>query len=191
MTVKQQLTRTASGKSIAVIDGLFNFSELAAIHTGIVGLPYKISNSNATEVQSITDRRLVSYIDQNVLDKMGFNDSARSKILRSHIPEDFRWFNSYVNLGIRGDQHQAHCDYYWRDGGKTLLLYANKEWHRDWCGETFFYDDAAQEVEHVCAFVPGRVVIFDSDIPHLAREQSSLGPSYRFTLAIKYVRQPS
>lgn len=189
MTITQRVTQTASGKSIAVIDGLFNFSELAGIHTGIVSLPYKISNSNAAEVQDITDRRLVSYIDQSVLNRMGFNDPARASVLKHYIPEDYVLFNSYVNLGIRGDQHQAHSDYYWSNGGKTLLLYANKEWHRDWCGETFFYNDAGTEIEYVNSFVPGRVVIFDSDIPHLAREQSNLGPSYRFTLAVKYVRK--
>lgn len=191
MTVKENTITTASGKSIVVIDNLFNFSELVAIHTGVVGLPYKISNANAAEVQEIVDRRLVSYIDQSALNTMGFFAEERSSVLKKYIPDNFNIFNTYVNLGIRSDQHEAHSDYYWRDGGKTLLLYANKDWHRNWGGETVFYDDLGNEIEFITPFVPGRVVIFDSDIPHLAKEQSTLGPNYRFTLAIKFVKQPT
>jgi hypothetical protein len=51
-----------------------------------------------------------------------------------------------------------------------------------------FFDDQGIEIEYVTPFVPGRIIIFDSDIPHTAKEQSVLGPSYRFTLAIKFVK---
>lgn len=184
----ETLIYTKLNKQITVIDDCFNFSELAGIHTGVIALPYKISNSGAAEVQQITDRRLVSYLDTTALSTMGFFQEAKSTVLRKHIPDDFEIFNSYVNLGIRGDQHEAHSDYYWKDGGKTLLLYVNKEWNRNWGGETVFFDDNAEEIEYVTPFVPGRIVIFDSDIPHMAKEQSILGPTYRFTLAIKFVK---
>ena len=186
--MKETLIYTKSNKQITVIDDCFNFSELAGIHTGISSLPFKISNSNAAEVQGIVDRRLVSYLDISALATMGFFHDSKSAILKKYIPDNFEIFNSYVNLGIRGDQHEAHSDYYWKDGGKTLLLYVNKEWHRNWGGETVFFDDQGVEIEYVTPFVPGRIIIFDSDIPHMAKEQSSLGPSYRFTLAIKFVK---
>jgi hypothetical protein len=184
----ETIIETSSNKKIVVIDNCFNFSELAGIYTGIISLPFKISNSNAAEVQDITNRRLVSYIDSNGLNTMGFFSDPRAEMLSRHISDDFRIFNSYVNLGIRGDQHEAHSDYYWKDGGKTLLLYANKEWNRNWGGETVFFNDNGVEIEYVTPYIPGRIVIFDSDIPHMAKEQSSLGPSYRFTLAIKFVK---
>ena len=187
MTIQETTIQTKCGRSITVIDNLFNFSELVAIHTGIVGLPYKISNSNAAEVQDIVDRRLVSYVDQTALHTMGFFSEPRASTLKKYIPNNFNLFNSYVNLGIRGDQHEAHSDYYWRDGCKTLLLYATKDWHRNWGGETVFFDQQGQEIEYITPFVPGRVIVFDSDIPHLAKEQSTLGPNFRFTLAIKFV----
>lgn len=186
--MKETLIHTKSNKQIAVIDDCFNFSELAGLYTGISSLSFKISNSNASEVQEIADRRLVSYLDVSALTTMGFFQQERSNVLRKHIPDNFEIFNSYVNLGIRGDQHEAHSDYYWKDGGKTLLLYVNKEWNRNWGGETVFFDDQGVEIEYVTPFVPGRIIVFDSDIPHMAKEQSSLGPSYRFTLAIKFVK---
>ena len=186
--MKETLIHTKSNKQIAVIDDCFNFSELAGIYTGVSALSFKISNSNAAEVQQIADRRLVSYLDTSALATMGFFQEARSNILRKYISDDFEIFNSYVNLGIRGDQHEAHSDYYWKDGGKTLLLYVNKEWNRNWGGETVFFDDQGVEIEYVTPFIPGRIIILDSDIPHAAKEQSALGPSYRFTLAIKFVK---
>jgi len=181
--------KTKSNKEIVIIDNLYNFSEIAGIHTGIIGLPFKISNSNASEVQNIVDKRLVSYIDYRALNTMKFFENEKSKVIHSYIPEkDFKVFNSYVNLGVRGDQHETHVDYYWENGGKTLLYYVNKEWHRNWGGETVFFDDNGEEIEYISPFVPGRVIIFDSDIPHLAKEQSCLGSLYRFTLAIKYIK---
>ena len=186
----ETLIQTKSNKQIVVIDDCFNFSELAGIHTGACALPFKISNSNASEVQHIVDRRLVSYIDSRALATMGFFAEEKSSIIKKYVSDDFEIFNSYVNLGIRGDQHETHADYYWKDGGKTLLLYVNKEWNRNWGGETVFFDDAGEEIEYITPYIPGRIIIFDSDIPHLAKEQSSLGPSYRFTLAIKFVKKP-
>jgi SM-20-related protein len=184
----ETIIKTKSNKQIVIIDNLYNFSEIAGIHKGIIGLNFRIANADEDEVQDIVDKRLVSHIDYRALTSMKLLDVEKLKFISKYIPEEkFKIYASYVNMGLRGDKHQSHSDYYWANGAKTLLYYANKEWNKNWGGETVFFDDKGEEIEYVTPFIPGRLILFDSDIPHLAKEQSSLGPSYRFTLAVKYV----
>jgi glutamate synthase domain-containing protein 1 len=39
-----------------------------------------------------------------------------------------------------------------------------------------------KNIEYVSEFVPGRIVIFDADIPHKATTQSPNSPTFRFTI---------
>lgn len=186
MSVKELIIKTKSNKQIIIIDNLYNFTDICGIYKGIIGLSFKIANSNVYEVQNISDKRLVSSID-NICLSSNLLYEEKLRVIDNHLPpQTFKIYSSYVNLGIRGENHHAHVDNYSKGDGKTLLYYANKEWNRNWGGETVFFDDNGEEIEYITPFIPGRVIIFDSDIPHLAKEQSSLGPKYRFTIAVKY-----
>ena len=52
----------------------------------------------------------------------------------------------------------------------------NREWKHEWGGETILLGDDAQEIEYCCPYKPGRIIIFDSTIPHSARQQSFATP---------------
>ena len=88
-------------------------------------------------------------------------------------------------MGLHSENPDVHVDSSIK-GDKTLLYYMNREWKHEWGGETIFLDDNSNEIEYITPYVPGRIIVFDSTIPHAARQQSFAGPTYRFTLAIKF-----
>ena len=174
-------------KKIHVYDGIFNYAEISGIYAALSRGTYILDNANRPDVQDMQDRKLVFRIDPEMLDKLHFFDGPLKTIIDEVIPEEqYFHFRSYVNLGLHTDNHEVHADHYFDRAGKTLLYYVNETWNKDWGGETVFFDDNAQEIVYTSQFVPGRIVIFDANIPHSAKPQSIDGPSYRFTMAMKF-----
>ncbi len=94
----------------------------------------------------------------------------------------------YVNAYNFGDCPTAHTDHD-SEGFYTVLYYANPEWHVDWAGETLFYDRERSDILRAVYPRPGRIVFFDSRIPHSARPPSRICDFIRYTIAVKLVRR--
>jgi|TARA_B100001094_G_scaffold37475_1_gene31790 hypothetical protein len=188
--IKKHVHTTKSNQSITVVDGLFNTAEIVGIHTGLLQLPYQIGQSNSAQVQNLADKRMITKLSPPHLERFAlFDHEQRQPTMRQLIPEEWEISDAYVNLGLKSDTQSIHVDAYDRGGDNqyvTYLYYANDTWQSHWGGETLFFDDASDEVEYVVRPRPGRVVVFDSQIPHLAHIQTTSGPSYRFTIAIKF-----
>lgn len=90
----------------------------------------------------------------------------------------------YVNAYSYGDCPTVHVDNV-QDGHFTVLYYANFEWNCNWSGETVFYNHDMNEIIQAVYPRPGRIVAFDSRIPHVAREPNRICPVVRYTIAIK------
>lgn len=188
--IKHKEIKVGKDKSIHVYDGIFNYAEISGIYNALSHGTFILDNANRPDVQSMQDRKLVYRITPELLDKIHFFDGSLNTFLDEQIPEsDYEHFKSYVNLGLPMDNHELHADHYFDRAGKTVLYYVNETWNKDWGGETVFMDDDAQEIVYTSQFVPGRIVIFDSNIPHAAKPQSIDGPAYRFTMAMKFFRR--
>lgn len=183
--VKVNEIKLYNNKKLVVFDGLFDMAAMAGLYTGLCGLPFKIGNTNATEVQNRTDGRLTCDLDEVGVDQMRLFNDHNMKYFDQHLPDGFSIYRAYVNLGLPCDTQQMHVDNYWKEEGLTVLCYGNKEWDKNWGGETFFYDDEGKEILYVSPLIPGRFIIFDSSIPHLARPQTTQAPTYRFSIAVK------
>ena len=174
-------------KVIDIYDGIFDYSAISGIYAALSRGTYILDNANRPDVQGMQDRKLVYRLDPDLLDKLHFFDGPLKTIIDEKIPEDsYHHFRSYVNLGLHTDNHEVHADHYFNRAGKTLLYYVNETWNKDWGGETAFFDEKAEEILYTSQFVPGRVIIFDGNIPHSAKPQSIDGPAYRFTMAMKF-----
>jgi Rps23 Pro-64 3,4-dihydroxylase Tpa1-like proline 4-hydroxylase len=188
--IKHEEIKVSKDKSIHVFDGIFNYAEISGIYNALSHGTFMLDNANRPDVQAMQDRKLVYRITPDLLDKLHFFDGALDKIIDENINmEEYAHFKSYVNLGLYTDTHEVHADHYYDRAGKTLLYYVNETWNKDWGGETAFLDDNAEKIIYTSQFVPGRVVIFDSNIPHSAKPQSIDGPAYRFTMAMKFFRR--
>jgi hypothetical protein len=177
-------------RKIIMVDDLFTFSEISGIYASAINHKYSIYNSSEAEVQNLTNKRLGCPLEQNdyILENIFSGD--RLDLLKDLSPQDtYNHWRSYLNLGIHSDTHLIHVDEFSKSKGITLLYYVNRNWSSDWGGETLFYDDQRKEIIHCCSFVPGRIVIFDSSIPHSAKSQNHDAPPFRITLASKFIQE--
>lgn len=71
----------------------------------------------------------------------------------------------------------------------TAMVYGNREWNLNWGSETIFAEEERQDAEIIKSVIPkpGRLVIFDSLIPHTGRVPSSLFPNYRYSVVYNFV----
>jgi hypothetical protein len=90
------------------------------------------------------------------------------------------WSKTILNLSTTSDVNYVHS----HSEKKVVLYYGNLEWRDGAHGETHFYNDNLKDIEFSSAYTPGRIIVFDGDIPHCVRPQSMIGPKYRFTLAM-------
>ena len=92
--------------------------------------------------------------------------------------EGFEPQKNVVNLSHQGSIHHVHAH---DIDERVVLYYANLEWQDHYEGETMFFSSEG-EVEFVSKYVPGRVLIFDGNIPHTIRAPSPAGPQFRLTV---------
>lgn len=87
-----------------------------------------------------------------------------------------------LNCGTPADSYSIHI----HQNRKVLLYYVNLEWIDSWHGETLFYSENGKDIQFASPYTPGRLILFDADIPHTIRPQSIIGPKHRFTLSLFY-----
>jgi hypothetical protein len=92
---------------------------------------------------------------------------------------DDNFYKCVVNLSKSNDYHFCHT----HPNQMVILYYVNLEWHDGFGGETLFYNEKLTDAIQVSSFVPGRFIVFDGQIPHTIRAQSSYGPDFRFTIS--------
>jgi SM-20-related protein len=90
----------------------------------------------------------------------------------------------YANGQPYGTEGGIHTDSV-SDKSFTLIYYPHLAWWPDWGGETvFFNQDWTDTID--CVFPrPGRLIIFNGTIPHVARAVSRTCPEMRITLMFK------
>jgi len=118
----------------------------------------------------------------------------RTKILEFIKPciKETSWFTNenistaVLNLVKSEDVHHIHS----HRGSQVVLVYLNLNWRDGWYGETLFFDKFDfNKIIFASAFVPGRIILFDGQIPHTIRPQSKVGPKFRMTLSLFYNKQ--
>jgi hypothetical protein len=87
---------------------------------------------------------------------------------------------SWLNLNTGADRLRYHPDML-NSGSKSVLYYANLEWNINWDGFTIFRSDDLKDIEFVSEYKPGRVIVFDSEIPHKATHPSPEACHLRYT----------
>ena len=177
-----------NNRQLVIIDDAVTVHKIINIYFDCCMLPYRIMNSSLNEVQGIVDRRLKCDLETEnpIIDLLLEEGSNSANAIKKYIPsESYGFSRGYVNLGIHGDVNHMHMDGKYYDC-KTLLYYANRNWEYNWGGNTVFYDDEGNAKTNV-DIKPGRIVIFDGNIPHTVMPMNvRCSPSYRFTVALKF-----
>ena len=186
--MKCETIKYDDNSEVIIIDDAVCTNKRINIYFDCCMLPYNISNSSVNDIQGITDRRLKSDLDHGhpIIEHLLEEGSGSLNAIKKYVPsESYGFDRAYVNLGIHSDINQMHVDgkYY---SCKTLLYYANRHWEYNWGGNTIFYDKDGNIKTNV-EIRPGRIVIFDGNIPHNVMPMNiRSASSFRFTVALKF-----
>ena len=176
-------SRTVPTKLIRCFDGLVPLQTRNKILNYIQRSKFQIGWSDvAFGKNSIYKSLFSSYTQQEVYD-CGLGSVIDSSYELAELLVDYEYSHCAVNLSQAMDTNFTHTH---TEGERVVLYYANLEWESAWYGETLFFNDNDTEVVFTVRYTPGRVLVFDGDIPHSIRPQSLLGPQYRFTVAVVY-----
>ena len=86
-----------------------------------------------------------------------------------------------VNLVRPMDVHYIHH----HRTNHVALYYVNLDWKDGWYGETIFYDEFKENnIIFTSPYIPGRIILFDGNIPHAIRPQSTNGPKFRISITL-------
>ena len=186
--MKCEIIKYQDNRELVIIDDSVNVDKHINIYFDCCTLPYRITNSSTREIQGIVDKRLKCDLETNnpIIDYLLEEGTDSAEVIKKYIPSETYGFNrGYVNLGIHGDVNHMHMDgkFY---KCKTLLYYANQNWEYKWGGHTAFFDNNGN-IKTTVEVKPGRMVIFDGNIPHTVLPMNiRSSPSYRFTVALKF-----
>jgi len=89
--------------------------------------------------------------------------------------------NHWINANVSKTSPHFHPDHF-KEGCLSILYYANVKWDLSWDGYTVWATDDLKGIEHVEFPEPGKLVIFDSRIPHKPTAASPEAPSFRYTM---------
>jgi hypothetical protein len=173
---------TKNDKKIFVFDDVIDFAVQTIIYKFIKDSYFRVIGIDNPSIET-KDPTLVSNYTIEDLEKSGF---IIPKEVLDKIPllDLFNIENIMVNLCKPDDIFHVHTDHFIKNA-YTLIYYTNLKWDIEYGGDTVFLDEH-KNIEFVSQYIPGRIVVFDSSIPHLIRPSTRLAPDYRFTLAIRF-----
>lgn len=171
-----------NGKSIKVYDNLFDLKYKQFLFNFIYTSKYTIGWADTDIPEKQQYKNLHSqYNDEDLINCGIIKELDRVGILKE--VEGLQLNRCNINLSTPSDSHFIHS----HPEKKVILYYPNLEWYDGWHGETMFFEENSRDVVFTSSYTPGRIVVFDGDIPHSIRPQSTIAAKFRFTLALMYV----
>lgn len=184
MTAKYHEHTTKSGHKIRIWDDLYPLVVRSKIMRNVLALPFFGAPSYDTQIWTM-DSKIVLHAELNdwQMSEFGFFTNLPDEV-KPQFDEllNGRAFQSaWVNLNIGGTPHRVHPD---SDTPNSIsfLYYANLEWSPQWDGYTIFRSADLSEIEYVSDYVPGRLIAFDSCIPHKATHSAPEAPHLRYIM---------
>lgn len=171
---------TKSGKNITVYDDVYPYDYREDMNAYALTSNYRIGWSDQTHLLPRSENYLHSgYSDEDLLRSNTYQTIEKSEVAPEF--EGMKMHKSILNLSVPSDSHYPHVH---TDVDRVYLYYVNLDWNPGWHGETLFYNDSLEEIEYAFPYKPGRVVVFDGNIPHSIRPQSYIADKHRLTLTI-------
>ena len=176
-----------NGKLIHVFDEVFTYAQKQKYYDFLRNSYYNATGGANVSIETLQDVALTSVFDEEDLDNFDILNNLPEEIL--DILNNFKPRKSYSLLNSYSQITHFHTDDYEHTNNLTFLYYANINWHRDWGGETMFSDDNIENIEYTSLYIPGRIIIFDSTIPHKPCPPVYGSPQFRYTFVINFKRK--
>jgi hypothetical protein len=182
--MNHKTVKTSAGQ-IDIFDDLFDYATREKFYYYVKNANFSTSGSDTSTLETKGDFNLYCALSNQQVEQMGFLNQENTKYITPYV-EGMDIKQSRINLSTLNDRNRFHTDTYGDLRTKTLLYYPNLKWDKEWGGHTLFTDKTGNELEYCCFYVPGRVILFDGQIPHCIAPPSSMAPSYRFSFVIQY-----
>jgi hypothetical protein len=171
-------------KSIHIFDNLFSFSEISHYETFINKSIFRVGGGDKGFIPDSTSQQIYSNFSASDVEQMNFVTSNGYKFLENKFNLNYQKTKQIrVNLSTSSERNSLHTD---GVDGKTLIYYPNSIWRMEWAGHTLFMDEHLEDVKCTCLYKPGRIVLFDSQIPHMILTPNSFCPVNRYSLVFQY-----
>ncbi|CAB5220304.1 Oxoglutarate/iron-dependent dioxygenase [uncultured Caudovirales phage] len=141
------------------------------------GMGYAHWNSDIAKAPTANGLDISDRLSGVVLDAWNY---IRETYLQDHI-----LLRCYANSHTYGVEGYPHTDSR-RQFDKTVVIYMNREWKREWGGETMVYEGSRIEHAELPAF--NRALIFNGSKWHCARGVTRICPEQRRTIMFKAVK---
>ena len=172
--------KTTSGKDIHIFDDITPLRFRESAYQMFMNSFFRIGWSDSDDPsRKVYDHFVHSNYSSQDVEKIGLFSIINSNPHIVKLLDTLEWKKTILNLSTMSDVNYIHS----HAEKKIVLYYGNLEWKDGAHGETHFYSDDLKNIEFSSPYTPGRIIIFDGDIPHCVRPQSLIGPKYRFTLA--------
>lgn len=185
--IKHKTYTLENNKRIDVFDDVFPLAWRIAAYDFCRNSFFKIGWSDST----IPERKSHDYFLYSSYTKQDLDHLHIFEHLeKSEVPtliEGLEFSRSVLNLSVPSDVNYVHT----HPDKKIILYYINQEWKDGWHGETLFYNNSMSDIQFASPYTPGRVIVFDGDIPHCIRPQSTLAPMHRLTLTVMFTDKNS
>lgn len=174
-----------NNKTVCVYDNVLTHPETVEIYQEISQLPYIRSNLDDNFSNNLDiDIKWSCLIESNSHTFKML--SLKYNMLPNIFINKCQILRQYVNYSTSETVDKIHTDTYsYVKNALTIIYYANTHWNKNWHGETVFYNDIENEILLSIMIKPGRIVVFDSTIPHCARPPSKIAKYPRYTIATK------
>ena len=173
--------------SIKKIDQVFPEALLKDVTTMIDSVPWKYGWASNKSIEFTHWN--YSFAKGGALNSIDISDQLTGTIKSAwdHIQQNITGPQSllrcYTNSHTFGVEGYPHTDSR-RSEDKTIVIYMNKHWQRDWGGETTIYN--GDEIAHAELPKYNRGLIFAGSDWHSARAVTRICPAQRITLMFKY-----
>jgi hypothetical protein len=168
-------------KKIHVIDDLFPLQFRSDVYVYAKSSTFQLGWADTSIAENQHHKYLFAPYTQVDLEAMGMLRYLQDPRIQELIG-GMKMSKCVLNVTTASDAHFAHA----HPESKVVLYYVNQEWRDGWHGETLFFSENLKEIVHASVYTPGRIVVFDGNIPHAIRPQSVIGPQFRYTLAMVF-----
>lgn len=157
--------KLSSGRYIRYFDDMVDLATQQHFATFCQNSQYRLDGLSRDNWET-QKRYIVSYFSEEELDSSRlFHVSKIQNLLDTHAPNKKR-VRQWVIFSDLSTKVYMHYDGGFKvDGSMSFLYYVNNNWDPEWGGETLFANDKG-EPEVIIPYTPGRIVLFDSKIPH-------------------------
>lgn len=169
-----------NNKKLVVVDNIFSLQERVNLFYLIRSENFQLTSQ--TRFQNTSDVFVRSFTEED-LTKYNFFLEKVLFFCKQFLNIEANLRRFYSNIFTRGVKPQVHMDS--NDVDTISLIYhANYEWDFSWGGNNYFLNEVCDDIEKAVIYKPGRLILFDSRIPHCV--SPVLENQYRYSLASVY-----